>query len=205
MTARHDIVVIGASLGGLEALRKLASGFSADLPASIVAVVHTSKQSPMQFANILQPHTPLVVSYATQGEAMERGHLYFAPPDHHLRVVPPGHLILDQGPRDRFHRPSADVLFTSAAAAFGSRTIGVVLSGGDGDGTKGFWAIKRAGGVCVVQEPSEAQVPDMPLNAIIGDDPDYRLRLDAMAAVLSRLVEGTETPAGTLQTTLRER
>ena len=131
------------------------------------------------------------MSYAKDGERPDEGHLYFAPPDNHLTVAPPGRILLNKSPKEHYCRPAADVLFRSAAATFGSRVLGVILTGGNSDGTKGFWAIKRAGGLCIVQEPLEAKVPIMPRNAIVHDDPDYRVGLGEMAELLKKLVAGT--------------
>ncbi len=190
MTAARDIIVIGASLGGLEAICELTSGLPADLEASLMIVLHTYPGSPRLLADIIGRCTPLAVSYGGRGDAVERGHVYFAPPDHHLTVVPPSYLHLDQGPKENFLRPAADALFRSAAKVYGPRVIGVVLTGGGEDGTKGLRAIKAAGGLSVVQEPMEAIDPRMPLSAMIKNYADYRVSLHEMALLLVRLVTG---------------
>lgn len=187
MTQARDIIVIGASLGGLEALCRLVRGFSADLPAAVLIVLHTSRQSPRLLANIIGQHTSLSVSYGRQGDTIKPGHAYFAPPDLHLVVVAPGFLMLRAGPKVHFSRPAADVLFQSAAEVYGPRVIGVVLTGGDHDGTEGLRRIKAAGGVSVVQDSSEARDPIMPRSALIGGHPDHQVSLDEMAALLTRL------------------
>jgi two-component system chemotaxis response regulator CheB len=187
MTQARDIIVIGASLGGLEALCRLVRGFSADLPAAVLIVLHTSRQSPRLLAKIVGQHTSLSVSYGQQGDMIKPGHAYFAPPDLHLVVVAPGFLMLRAGPKVHFSRPAADVLFQSAAEVYGPRVIGVVLTGGDHDGTEGLRRIKAAGGVSVVQDPSEARDPSMPRSALIGDHPNHQASLDEMAALLTRL------------------
>lgn len=89
-------------------------------------------------------------------------------------------MMLNKGPKEHFSRPAENVLFRSAAATYGSRVLAIILTGGDGDDTEGFWAVKRAGGLRIVQEPREAKAPSMPMNAIVNDDPDYRIGLDEM-------------------------
>ena len=188
MTQPRDIIVIGASLGGLEALTKLANGLPSDFPAAILIVLHTSLQSPRMLARIVGPHTPLSVDYAEQGGNILPGHVLFAPPGLHMVVIDEGFVGLQAGPKVHQTRPAADVLFQSAAEVYGPRVIGVVLTGGDSDGTNGLRAIKAAGGLCVVQEPDEAADPSMPLSALYGDHPDHVVSLDEMAGLLTRLV-----------------
>jgi two-component system chemotaxis response regulator CheB len=188
MSRKRDIIVVGASLGGLEALCRLVSGFSADLPAALLIVLHTSPRSPRLLADIVGRYTSMSVSYAQQGDNIEQGHAYFAPPDFHLAVTASDSLSLRHEAKVRFVRPAADVLFRSAAAVYGARVIGVVLTGGDSDGTDGLRAIRAAGGVTVVQDPEEAQAPDMPWNALVLADPDYRVSLDTMGSLLTSLV-----------------
>ena len=167
MTAHRDIVVIGASLGGLEGLCRLTSGLPVDLSAVLLVVLHTGPSSPRMLAEIVGRFSPLPVSYARQGEAVAPGHVYFAPPDFHLTVVAPGVLVLGDGEKVHFCRPAADVLFRSAASVFGPRVIGVVMTGGNGDGAEGLRMIKAAGGLCVVQHPVTATNPEMPRKALI--------------------------------------
>ena len=188
MTQPRDLVVIGASRGGLEALNQLASGLTIDFPAAVLIVLHTSPDSPRMFASIMGQHTPLSVDYAEQGGSILPGRILFAPPDWHMAVIDEGFIGLQAGPKIRHTRPAADVLFRSAAEVYGPRVIGVVLTGGDGDGTDGLRAIKAAGGISVVQEPDEAIDPSMPRSALQGDSPDYRVPLDEMAELLTRLV-----------------
>ena len=182
--------MIGASLGGLEALCRVTSGLPADLSAALLVVLHTGPSSPRMLAEIVGRFSPLPVSYAGQGEAVVRGHVYFASPDLHLTVVAPGVLVLSEGEKVHFSRPAADVLFHSAASVFGSRVIGVVMTGGDADGAEGLQMVKAAGGLCVVQHPATATNPDMPSNALLINHADYVVPLDEMATLLTRLVEG---------------
>lgn len=131
----------------------------------------------------------LPISYAAQGSAAELGAILLAPPGSHLTVDASSRVSLDRGPKlMRTGRPAIDLLFQSAAAAFGNRVIGVVLSGAGGDGTDGLRAIKAAGGISVVQSPADASVPEMPSNALLGDDPDYCVLLDQIGPLLASLV-----------------
>lgn len=190
----RDIIVIGASLGGLKALCELVSGFPAGLAAAVLVVQHTSPQSPKLLADIVGRRSALPVLYAAQGDAVKPRHIYFASSDLHLAVASPGFMFLRAGPKEHFLRPAADVLFRSAAEVYGPRVIGVVLTGGGVDGTDGLRAIKAVGGLSVVQEPDEALAPSMPLSAIFGDSPDYRVRMADMAGLLTRLVGGIDVP-----------
>lgn len=189
MAFPRDIIVVGASLGGLEGLCSLTSGLTPDLPAALLVVLHTGPGSPRLLAEIVGRFSPLPVSYARHGEAMEPGRVYFAPPERHLAVLAPGFLVLRQDETVHFCRPAADVLFHSAASAFGPRVIGVVMTGGDGDGAEGLRTIKAAGGRCVVQDPATATNPEMPIHALLADHPDHIVPLDEMASLLTRLVE----------------
>jgi two-component system chemotaxis response regulator CheB len=158
----------------------------ADLPATILVVQHVSPESPGLLPTILDRAGSLPVSFAEDGKPFQRRHVYVAPPDRHLLVD--GHkLRVVRGPRENRHRPAIDPLFRSAAAAHGSRVIGVVLTGMLDDGAAGLWAIRTHGGVTVVQDPAEARFPDMPLSALRLTDVDYCLTLTEIAQLLSRL------------------
>lgn len=151
MSVPRDVIVIGASLGGFEALCRLTRDLPAEFPAAICVVLHTSPNSPRLLAEILGRCTPLAVSYARQGVRIRPGHIYIAPPDRHLVVTSIGLLGLDAGPKVHYSRLAADRLFESAAEAYGPRMIGVVLTGGGRDGTAGMRAITSAGGIAIVQ------------------------------------------------------
>jgi two-component system, chemotaxis family, protein-glutamate methylesterase/glutaminase len=174
MTVR-DIIVIGASLGGFQALCQLLEETTGRLGAALLVVLHTSPKTPRYIVDMLSQCTRMKVSYGEQGLQIERGHIYIAPPDHHMTVIPLGYLRLDQGPKAHFTRPAADPLFCSAADFYGPRVIGVVLTGGGNDGTAGLRKIKASGGVAIVQDPDEATAPQMPMNALIGDSPDFKV------------------------------
>src|SRR5258706_5313299 len=162
MAPHRDMVVIGASRGGLHALSQLLGSLPRDFPAAILVVLHTGPASPRLLAEILGGRTALPVSYARDGDEIRPGHVYLAPPDRHLVVRSCGKLGLDAGPKVRHARPAADRLFQSAAEVYGPRVIGIVLTGGDHDGTDGLRAIKAAGGITMVQHPGEAKDPSMP-------------------------------------------
>jgi two-component system chemotaxis response regulator CheB len=188
----QDIVVIGASAGGVEALRHLCSRLPADLPASVLVVQHTSPAGPSLMARLLGRVSALPVSAAVEGEALQRGHIYVSVPDRHL-LLRRGRILVRRGPYENRTRPAVDALFRSAAVAYGSRVIGVVLTGALDDGTDGLIAIKRGGGTCVVQSPDDAAWPSMPQHAIQRDHVDHSLPLDQLAALIDRLAR---LPAG---------
>jgi two-component system chemotaxis response regulator CheB len=188
MKTARDAIVIGASLGGLQVLRKLVGSLPVDLPAAVIVVQHTAPDSPKLLAGLIGRYSALPVAYAGEGDKVRPGHVYLAQPDLHLMIEPPGIFRLNAGPKVRHSRPAADPLFQSAAAVYGQRLVGVVLTGGDGDGTDGLKAIGEAGGVCVVQNPSNATDPSMPMSALNGDPPDYCVSADELAALLVALV-----------------
>src|SRR5262249_4762602 len=145
------------------------------LNATILAVLHTSPQGGGALPQILQRDATIPISYGVDGERIERGHVYVAPPDHHL-VLEDGTLSVSRGPRENGFRPAVDPLFRSAAKAYSDRVVGVVLSGAMDDGTFGLIAVKEAGGTAIVQHPYEAFVPSMPLSAIQNVEIDHIVR-----------------------------
>lgn len=183
--SRHDLVVIGTSAGGVEALCSLAQGLPKDFAGAILVVMHIGGTSVLP--DILGRCGPMKVSMARDGDLIERGHIFVAPPDHHL-LVRDAHLELSRGARENRARPAIDPLFRSAAREFRSRVVGVVLTGALDDGTAGLFAVKSRGGLAIVQEPSDAANPSMPLNALRHIDVDYCLPLDKMAKHLVKLV-----------------
>lgn len=185
----RTMIVIGASAGGVEALRTLFSKLPIDLPATVVTVIHRSPTHVSALGAVLGHRALIRVTEAIDGETIESGRVYVAPAGAHL-VIEPGRLRLHRGPRVHFTRPAVDPLFTSAAAAYGSRVVGVLLSGGGDDGVSGLIAIKAAGGLSLVQHPAEAIVSSMPLNAIAFDGVDAILPLDLIAATLVTLATG---------------
>jgi two-component system chemotaxis response regulator CheB len=184
----HDIIVVGASAGGVEALQKLVGDFPPELPAVIFIVLHLAAGGPSFLPEILSRAGPLPVSQALNGEAITPGHIYVAPPDHHL-LIEQRHIRLSRGPKENRSRPAIDTLFRSAAYAYGPRVIGVVLTGLLDDGTAGLWAIKDRGGLGIVQDPMDALCPSMPRSALQHVAVDYVLPLAMVASTLAQLVE----------------
>jgi two-component system chemotaxis response regulator CheB len=189
---RHDIVVLGGSGGGLEALRLILAGLPADLSAAVFVVIHIGTVS--YLTPVLARAAALTVLQAESGAAIEPGKVYVAAPGRHL-LLHDNHILLRRGPRENLSRPAIDALFRSAAVNFGSRVIGVLLSGSLSDGTAGLRAITRCGGLAVVQQPADAVVPDMPRNALRHVDVDHVCRATEIAAILQRLVNDPAGPA----------
>lgn len=184
----RDVVVIGASAGGVQALRTLLAGLPSELPASVLVVVHISPTAESILPRILSQAGPLSCRHPRQDERLEHARIYVAPPDHHVLVKPHELLSLDRGPRENRFRPAIDALFRSAARACGSRVIGIVLTGGLADGTLGLAHIKHHGGLALVQDPEEAVFPSMPRSAIRHVVVDHVVPVAAMPALLNRLV-----------------
>ena len=184
---RRDIVVIGASAGGVRALRNLAAALPAEFPAAVLIVLHVGASKSI-LPELLASAGPNTAAHAHDGEALRYGHLMVAPPDHHL-LLDQGNARLTRGPKENFARPAIDVLFRSAALEHGPRVIGVVLTGMLDDGTAGLQAIKRCGGVAVVQDPATAEAPSMPASALEYVEIDYCLPIEEIASMLAKLVE----------------
>jgi two-component system chemotaxis response regulator CheB len=182
----HDIVVIGASAGGVEALSVLMGGLPPDLPAAVFVVLHLMGGRSM-LAPILSRSGPLPATAAVEGELFERSHIYVAPPGTHM-VLEEGVIHLTHSPPEKGCRPAIDPLFRSAARVYGPRTIGVVLSGLLHDGSEGLAAVKQAGGLAVVQDPEDAKFGAMPTAAMAATDVDSVAPVDRIAAVLADLV-----------------
>ena len=192
----HDIVVVGASAGGVEALAGLAASLPTGLPAAVFVVLHVPSTGTSALPDILARKGPLPASHVKGGEPIEPGRIYIAPPDHHL-LLRQGHMHLSRGPRENGHRPAVDPLFRSAAREYATRVVGVILSGALDDGTAGLLAIKSRGGVAVVQDPGDAIYPGMPGNALEVVKVDHVVPAGAMGEVLARLVTepATQPPA----------
>lgn len=182
----HDVIVVGASAGGVEALIALASSLHADLPAAIFLVLHIPAQSPSLLPDILNRAGPLHALHPVDGEAIHHGHIYIAPPDHHL-LVEEGTIRVVRGPKENRHRPAIDPLFRSAARTYGTRVVGVVLTGSMDDGTAGLLAIKRRGGIAVAQDPQDALFSSMPQSAIAHVEVDHVVPLSGIGPLLAQL------------------
>jgi two-component system, chemotaxis family, protein-glutamate methylesterase/glutaminase len=190
---RRDLVVIGASAGGVETLRRVVGGFAPDLPAAVCIVLHVSPGSPSALAGILQRAGSLPCRPARDRDVLELGQILVAPPDHHL-VIEDRHVRLTVAPPEKGHRPGIDVLFRSAAHACNDRVIGVVLSGTREDGTAGLTEIKAHGGAAVVQDPDDALYGGMPASALAHVAVDAVVPVDRVAAVVTAMV-GSANPS----------
>lgn len=193
MPAR-DIIVIGGSAGGFDAIRKLVARFSADLAAAVFVTIHVSGKSDGILPAAITSAGPLVAVHATDGEPIKPGRIYVAPPDHHL-LIRPGHVHLSHGPRENLQRPGINVMFRSAANSYGERVAGVLLSGLLDDGAAGLWEIQQNRGATIVQEPEEATFRAMPDSAIRGLNVQYIVRLSEMAPLLASLAMTYENSA----------
>jgi two-component system, chemotaxis family, protein-glutamate methylesterase/glutaminase len=189
----RDVVVIGGSAGSLEALKQIVREFPADLPAAIFVVIHLSARTKSYLPEILAARSGLSVSQVTDGAAITTGTIYVAPPDHHL-LIGNNHIHLSKGPKEGLNRPSINVTFRSAAAAYGNRVIGILLSGMLDDGASGLWEIGRRGGVTIVQDPAEAEFPSMPMNALQDAAVHYRLPVAEIGRLVSGLTGREEVP-----------
>ena len=192
--AKRDLIVIGASAGGVEALKYLVADLPADLPAVVVAVLHLMSSGPSRLDTILDRVSQMPVTLAADGERPERGHVYIAPPGFHT-LLQGDSIQLSDAPPENGYRPSIDQFFLSAARAYGRRAIGVVLTGTLSDGTEGLRLIKAHGGATVVQDPDDAIFDDMPRNAIDQVEPDRIAPLEGLGGVLCELL-GVPHPKG---------
>jgi two-component system, chemotaxis family, protein-glutamate methylesterase/glutaminase len=186
---RH-VVALAASAGGLSALSRVLSSLSPGFPAPILVVQHLDPEHRSWMAEILGRRTGLRVEQVQGGERLAAGSVYLAPPGHHLLVAADGELSLSDAARVRFSRPSADVLFGSLAASWGSGAIAVVLTGTGSDGADGVRAVKRHGGTVIVQDEASAEFSGMPDAAIRTGKADRILPLEAIAACLTELTSG---------------
>lgn len=184
--AHRKLIVVGASLGGFEAFKRLLRGLTRDIDAAVLFTLHMSPTSPGYLADLFQRDTAWPVHAARDGERVEPGHVYIAVPDHHL-MLEGDRIRLARGPRESRARPAVDVLFRSAAHHHGPKVIGIVLTGMLDDGTAGLWAIKDRGGIAMVQDPQEAENPSMPLNALKHVAVDFTLPVQMMPERLRSL------------------
>jgi two-component system chemotaxis response regulator CheB len=179
----RDVIVVGASAGGVEALKSMVAVMPPDLSASVLVVLHLPAGGTSALPQILRRFGTLPAVAAGHGMPLKPGHVYVAPPDHHLLVVP-DQLVLSHGPSENAHRPAINALFRSAAVAYGPRVTGVLLSGVLDDGVSGLVAIRDRGGRTVVQDPTDALYPGMPENAMRHITPDHVVPTTEMGRVL---------------------
>jgi two-component system chemotaxis response regulator CheB len=182
----HNIITIGVSADGLEALITIVGNLPSEFPAAVFIVRHIGAGGPRALADILSRSGPLRAVYPEDRDPIQPGRIYVAPPDHHMSIED-GCVRIIHGPKENRHRPSVDVLFRSAALAYGAKVVGVVLSGNLNDGAAGLLAIKQCGGVAVVQDPAEASYPAMPKSAMERVRVDYCLPLSDIAPLISTL------------------
>lgn len=195
----ETLIVMGASVGGVSALSTIFAALPANLPAVILAVMHVGARNSV-LPEILGKTSALPVRFAEEHEPVRPGRILLAPPDRHMLVVSAAGqpcIELTRGPKENHTRPAIDPLFRSAAAAFGPKVVGVILSGYLDDGTAGLQAIKACGGKVLVQEPSEAVAPSMPQSAIDHVDVDWRLPSAEIGPALLALASGTPAPVST--------
>jgi two-component system, chemotaxis family, protein-glutamate methylesterase/glutaminase len=190
-TVRRDIVVIGASAGGVETLRTIVPHLPEDLAAAVLVVLHLAPGAPSSLSAILARRTPMLTATAQDGDTIEPGRIYVARPDRHM-LVEEGQVRLSRGPRENGCRPAIDPLFRTAARHYGSRVIGVVLTGNLSDGSVGLKAVDDHGGVTIVQDPDDALHPGMPGSAIEEVEPHYVL---PAAEIADLIVQLSEQPA----------
>ena len=183
-----EIVALAASAGGLQALSEVLSGLPADFPTPITVVQHLDPRHRSLMAEILGKRTKLQVRQAQDGDTLEPGTVYIAPPDHHLLVNRDGTLSLSHSEMVHFVRPSADLLFESVAASYKDRAVAVVLTGAGRDGAMGIEAVKKMGGTTIAQDDETAEHSGMPSAAIGTHKVDFVLELDEIAPALITLV-----------------
>lgn len=190
--ANRDIVAIGTSAGGVEALLFLARQFPPRFPAAILVTLHLPSHARSTLDVILSQAGPLPAGFGANGAALKKGRIFIAPPGRHL-LVEGDRLSLGSGPIENNVRPAIDPMLRSAAVCCGPRAIGVVLTGTMGDGAAGLAALSQCGGLTVVQDPRDAAFPEMPLTALNRSPPDHVVRLADIPALLESLVH---QPAG---------
>ena len=193
----HDIITVGASAGGVELLLDLVPRLPEDLAASVFVVIHTSPDPSSLLPELLSAHGPLPAVHTVHGDSIVPGRIYVAPPDNQM-LIRRGFIDVVRGPKENGHRPAVDATFRSAARAYGSRVIGVILSGYLDCGTAGIMSIKARGGMALVQAPETAAAPDMPRSVLRRSTADHVFRPAELPDLLARLVEepapGTRSP-----------
>lgn len=184
---KRDIIVIGASAGGVNALIEFVKSLPENFDASIFIVLHLHPSTPSSLPQILNRFGHVNAGHAEDGEKIKARRIYVAPPDHHL-LIENDRILVRKGPKENRFRPSVDVLFRSAAYNYGPRVIGIVLSGMLNDGTSGMWSVKHMGGLCIIQDPDEALYESMPENVLREVDVDYSLSVSQMGTLLQELI-----------------
>jgi len=187
----RDIFVIGGSAGSIEALSTIVRDLPANFSGSIFVVVHVTPESPGMLAQLLSRIGSLQATSPLDAEDIQRGQIYVARPDHHL-TIENGKVRGLRGPRENRHRPAIDPLFRTAAREYGPRVVGVILSGLQDDGSAGLYAIKRRGGITIVQDPNDAMWKEMPKQALEYVEPNYLLPARDIGPTILKLVNAQE-------------
>ena len=188
-----EAVVIGASAGGVQALSALSAALPADLRVPCFVVIHLPRESPSLLPEIFSAHCKRPVGEAQDKESVQAGTVYIAPPDYHLLIDRGPTVALSTDELVHFSRPSIDVLFESAADVYGKGLLGIILTGWNQDGADGLEAVRRTGGLTIVQNPDTAEAPVMPQAALARTAVDYILNLEEIAALLAALPAGKRT------------
>lgn len=192
----RNIITIGASAGGIAAVSKLAAGFKNEFDAAVFVVIHISRNSLTEIIlGQIQKQTVLKCIIPTDGEEIQNSRIYLAPADHHM-MLEKGKISVKRGAFDNHWRPSIDVLFRSAAAVYNSCVTGIILTGLLDDGTSGMSAISRSGGKCMVQDPKEAEFPDMPESVLKNMAVDYKVSINEMGYILTDLFSRSACAVG---------
>jgi two-component system chemotaxis response regulator CheB len=194
--AGRDVIVVGASAGGVETLKEVARGLPAGLPASVFVVCHFPPGGRSILPEILSGAGPLLATHAIDGELFHPGHIYVAPPDHHLLLSPDRRIRATRGPRENHSRPAIDPLFRSAARYYRERVVGVILTGSLHDGVAGLMAVRSAGGVAVVQDPRDAAVAAMPRSATELAGADHIVPATEIGSLLVKLARNAAPEPG---------
>jgi two-component system chemotaxis response regulator CheB len=184
----HDIIVVGASAGGVEAIEILTKNLPKNVPAALFLVLHQAPTVRSLLPQLITNRTGFPAIHPNNGDNLEPGRLYVAPPDYHM-ILKDGKILLDHGPKENRHRPAVDPLFRSAAIEYGPRVIGVILTGALDDGTGGLMAVKLCGGIAVVQHPEDAFCAGMPENALRVVEVDHCLPLTKIPNLLLDLMK----------------
>jgi two-component system chemotaxis response regulator CheB len=190
--ANRDVLAIGTSAGGVEALIFLAKSLPRQFPAALIVTIHLPSHAASTLDEVLNRSGPLPAQFARDGDVLKKGRIFIAPPDRHL-LVDGERLSLGEGPRENNSRPAIDPMLRSTALCCGARAVGVVLTGTLGDGASGLWALRQGGGIAVVQDPKDAAFSEMPMTALNRAKPDHVVRLADMPRLLESLVH---QPAG---------
>jgi len=191
---KRDIIVVGASAGGVDALSRLVAQLPANLNAAVLIVLHIGS-GVSHLADLLNRAGKLPAGQPADGEDILAGHIYIAPPDFHM-MIEGGRIKLARGPKEKFCRPAIDPLFRSAAVFYGRRVVGVMLTGGLDDGSAGLLAIKDGGGIAIIQDPKEAVAPTMPRSAAACTKPDHVCPLAEIGALLIHYSSPGTRPPG---------